>query len=320
MEKPAPWPIRTLGAEGTGIAGSLAPRSLKRPRRERDACPFFVRSFDHEHSASKEGCRHSPTLSSLDLTNQNSKLTLEIFLKTRESGSSEDHALADECLRKALRDEQGAPQRTRAYLLALQGDLLLNSGNWNFAIAKLEEANRRLPRDPHIQSLLLRSYEAASLKLQDTSRPWSAEVQEQIRLFSKKAEELRQELRHNSARCTDCHSTSAGRGAGTLAEIGTEKLRLSIGINTIGSHTSVSWPSRSVESYKEFLAMLFNEGNSEVGQVSWRSGRARLLSFPISNEMDSANRFAQDAFTYDTDTGSEKIPNAMGNAAVSDDL
>lgn len=138
----------------------------------------------------------SPTLESLELTNQESEKSLEIFFENRESECREDRALAEGGLLKTLRNEQGTASReTIAYLLALHGQYYLDGGDWKAAVAQLEEADRRLMNDPHIQSLLLRAYEAASLSLQDSARPWPVKVQEQIRNFSRKAAELRRDLR-----------------------------------------------------------------------------------------------------------------------------
>ena len=233
----------------------------------------------------------SPNLASLDLTNKSSELTLENFLGNRESGSPEDQVLAEECLRKALRDERGASQQTVAYLLALYGQFRLDGGDWRLAIEKLEEANKKFPGDPHVQSLLLRSYEAASLRLQDSSSPWPVEIQEQIRLFSRKAEELRDKLHYNYPRCTDCHSAPVERGVAKLTELSAEKLRLGTGVDVTLSHRALLPYGEGYDTgmHEKLLTIPIHEASSSVGHFILNGRQPSLLSFLISSEINGTH-------------------------------
>ncbi len=141
-----------------------------------------------------------PTLKSLELKNEESLPSLETYIKRREGDDSEDQDLAALSLRKALRNERGtASRQTTAYLEALEGDLRLRRGDQAGAIQHLEKANRRYPGDLHILDLLLRAHEETTRKLQERKRPWPIEVQERIRTYSLRADELRREIRRLQA-------------------------------------------------------------------------------------------------------------------------
>jgi hypothetical protein len=142
----------------------------------------------------------SPTLDSLELKNEESRHSLESYVKYRDSDDREDLDLATRSLRKALRNERGtAPPETVAYLEALEGQLQLHRGDWKAAIQLLDDANRLRQDDPFILNLLVQAYDEANLKLQAMD-DWSPEVRDRIRTFTRKAAQLRRELRRLQAR------------------------------------------------------------------------------------------------------------------------
>jgi hypothetical protein len=142
----------------------------------------------------------APTMDSLDLSNQDSRRSLESFFENRASGDQENLALAEGSLRKVLRNErETGSQECKGYLEALLGKFHLDHDRWNEAIDRLEAADRVHPNDPYIRDLLLRAYETANLRLQETQGDWSPGLEKQIRELGKKANSLRQEIRRLQA-------------------------------------------------------------------------------------------------------------------------